>query len=331
MTVEDNKRLLQRFMRDVVDAKNLEPLNNVVARNFLHHDLAPGEQTRGQAGRDGIKQFFAGTVFPAFSNFHTSFDDLIGQSDLVAGRWKQSVAHSGPWLGRLPTHRTATIGGISIIRVRCQLIVEEWEARDTATLFSTFGIAPKPGLLPALQDAYVENLYARDTFGTATSIGPVLTGGALPVESFRSGVSGFGTRRSQSAAGIEVPALAYVTEVLNDGNLSVVDKIFPPNFTDREPLDGQKPGRDGIRQFVNHFRAAFPDAIVTPDLSFHEGDKVAVRWTVIGTNTGTFLGRPPTRRRVKVTGINVCRVRNALITDKWGFWPTAEIFQQLDR
>jgi len=326
MAVDDNKRLLKQFIRDVVDAKNLAAADRYLSPNFFHHDLAPGEQTGNQTGREGLKRFFSATVFSAFSGFKTSFQDMIGEKDLVAGRWTQSVVQSGPWLGRPPSNRQATISGISIVRIRDDSIVEEWEGRDTLNLLQTFGVIRRPNPLEAAIGAAAGG-------GLPFPFPTVRTGGPLAT-SLRDITAGAG---AAAAGGILQPVLdplrssasLFVTHVLSGGDLKAVDQLFTADFVNHDVIGGQKPGRDGIKQLTDRFKTAFPDATVTPDITLAEGDKTAVRWTSVGSHRGTFLGIPGSGRQVQLAGIDFFRMKGNQIAEKWGFWPVAELLQQI--
>ncbi|HYB17918.1 MAG TPA: ester cyclase [Streptosporangiaceae bacterium] len=59
-------------------------------------------------------------------------------------------------------------------------------------------------------------------------------------------------------------------------------------------------------------RRAFPDLRFTPDVVVSDGQFVAGRWTMTGTNTGRFdlFGLPPTGRPVTMTGQEIFRARD---------------------
>jgi steroid delta-isomerase-like uncharacterized protein len=315
--VQGGKRLLQNFVRDFIDGKNLNAVDNYLAPNFLHHDLAPGEKTLYQTGRNGTKNFFGSVVFPAFSNFSTSFEDVLGEKDLVAGRWRQSVRQTGAWLGRAPSNKQTSIGGISIVRIRSNVIVEEWEVQDAVALLVAFNVIcpPKP----------LEKGNRFPASGPTPSIGgKVLTGG--PLLQFAPDGCDEPTRSLDEAKAV---AGQFVTQVFHAGNVAAVDRVLAPTFVDHDLLDGQTSGPEGVKQFVTQFKYAFPDSSFIPDIALAEGDLVVIRWTAHGTQKNTFLGVPASGRSISVAGINMYRIQNQKIVEKWGNWPLAETLQQL--
>ena len=64
---------------------------------------------------------------------------------------------------------------------------------------------------------------------------------------------------------------------------------------------------------------AFPDLQFVPDLVVSDGEYVAGRWTMTGTNTGTIdlFGLPPTGRPVTMAGQEVFRAQDGLYVEVW--------------
>ena len=56
-----------------------------------------------------------------------------------------------------------------------------------------------------------------------------------------------------------------------------------------------------------------------------------MRWAAVGTHRGAYLGAEPTGRRVTFKGIEVIRVRDGRIAERWGEWDGLELLGQLGR
>lgn len=92
----------------------------------------------------------------------------------------------------------------------------------------------------------------------------------------------------------------FVQVVINDHRTDQIDRFVHENFVEQNPPPGQGPGRDGLRQFLEAFVAAFPDLTWTIKDLVAEGDTVAA-WSIWeGTHAGDYLGIPATGRRVSV-------------------------------
>lgn len=78
-------------------------------------------------------------------------------------------------------------------------------------------------------------------------------------------------------------------------------------------------GRQAVRQAMADLLAAFPDYDCTVLDGVREGDRVAVRWDMSGTHTGPYLGRPPTGRVVRATGLTLFRLdpSHSRILETW--------------
>jgi predicted ester cyclase len=78
------------------------------------------------------------------------------------------------------------------------------------------------------------------------------------------------------------------------------------------------PGREVFRDAADTIRAAFPDWRSDLHALVAEGDYVAEHFTATGTHRGEFMGAAPTGRVVTLPGINLFRVRDGKIVERWG-------------
>jgi steroid delta-isomerase-like uncharacterized protein len=124
-------------------------------------------------------------------------------------------------------------------------------------------------------------------------------------------------------------AQRWFTEVVNQGNEEAIDEICASNFVDHDPLPGTGADRDGIHQFVQLIRSAFPDLETTIDDMLAEGDRLAVRSTFRGTHEGDFMGIPATGRKVEVANYDFVRLENDQAVEHWGTIDSAALMEQL--
>lgn len=119
-------------------------------------------------------------------------------------------------------------------------------------------------------------------------------------------------------------------EVINGGNLDLLDELVAEDFVEHEALPGQPTsGPAAPRAFFELFTAAFPDMQMTLDDLVAEGDKVVGRATVTGTHNGEFMGIPPTGKSFKVQAIDIVRVRDGQFVEHWGVTDQAAMMEQL--
>jgi steroid delta-isomerase-like uncharacterized protein len=93
----------------------------------------------------------------------------------------------------------------------------------------------------------------------------------------------------------------YIEEVINQGNLALIDEFFAPLMRER------------VRGFLSGGDDAFPDSQEEIQDIVAEGDKVMVRWIFRGTHKGTFMGLPPTGKPVEVIGYATYVLENSQI------------------
>jgi hypothetical protein len=84
--------------------------------------------------------------------------------------------------------------------------------------------------------------------------------------------------------------------------VALVPKLFAPDCIVHDPTIAGISGPDGVIRFVTMCRAAFPDLQLTIEDQLADGNKVATRFTLRGTQTGRFLDIAPTGKQVTVTG-----------------------------
>jgi steroid delta-isomerase-like uncharacterized protein len=121
----------------------------------------------------------------------------------------------------------------------------------------------------------------------------------------------------------------FVEEVINQGRLEQADELVVPDFVELDPLPGQQPGREGLKEVIAQMRAAFPDIHWVLDEMVAEGEKVVSRFTWSGTHRGTFLGVPATDRSISVKGVVIDRIVEGKMVDSRILMDGLSMMQQL--
>ncbi len=122
-----------------------------------------------------------------------------------------------------------------------------------------------------------------------------------------------------------------IEEVWNKGKLEVIVELTASNATFHDPSvpGGKFTGPEGVRQFVQIYRTAFPDVHITINDQIAEGDQVATRWTATGTHKGELMGIAPTNKRVTVTGTDIERYQGGKVVESWASYDMLGMLQQL--
>ncbi len=121
----------------------------------------------------------------------------------------------------------------------------------------------------------------------------------------------------------------FIDGVFTRGDLHAVDAYLSDDFVDHDPPFGVSADREGMRAAGASFRAAFPDWHSELHLLIAEGDLVAEHFTARGTHRGEVMGVEPSGREVVLRGINIFRVRDGRIAERWGRLDDLGFLQQL--
>lgn len=81
--------------------------------------------------------------------------------------------------------------------------------------------------------------------------------------------------------------------------------------------------------FAKAFYAAFPDMRHAIEDVFSTDDRVAVRFVIHGTHTGTFLGIPATGRAVTIAANVLLHVRGGRVSALYGVFDEAGLLRQI--
>lgn len=128
----------------------------------------------------------------------------------------------------------------------------------------------------------------------------------------------------------ENKALALrLIDAYNTGDLSVLEELVAPDYVQHSP--GVPPDRQAMIVFFKTFLTSFPDGHFEVEDILGEGDKVLIRWTCRGTQSGPWMGVPPTGRRVSFMGMDLWRFAGGQLVEAWFLADTMGLFQQLGR
>jgi steroid delta-isomerase-like uncharacterized protein len=120
----------------------------------------------------------------------------------------------------------------------------------------------------------------------------------------------------------------FVDEVVNGGNFELLPMLFAADHVSHQPL-GDHYGHDGVRITVAELRQAFSELSVSIEELITAGDHVIHRFTLTGTQSGPWLGLPPTGRTVRATGIAIDRVAAGVLAERWVLLDAVSVLRQL--
>jgi len=115
----------------------------------------------------------------------------------------------------------------------------------------------------------------------------------------------------------------------NAKNHALVNELFAPNVSIHTP-DGVMQGLDGASLLLEAYATAFPDFRLTIDDLLADGNKVVLRWTYEGTQTGPLGEIRASGKRVSVSNaIGIFQLTAGKVSEAHFCWNKYALLQQL--
>ena|SRR5215210_1341899 len=108
-----------------------------------------------------------------------------------------------------------------------------------------------------------------------------------------------------------------VEEVMHEGRLEALDELYAPELA------------AAARDWIEPFRASFPDVRMEIVKLVAEGDTVAARFVCSATHLGRWRDNEPTGRRFRIDEVYFFEFANGRIAEAWGLEDTYRRFKQL--
>ena len=212
---------------------------------------------------------------------------MVAENDIVCYLGEINGTQNGELFGQAPSGNGMRVLGINFFRFEDGQIIERWGQFDVLSMMQQLGLAPVAHRVGAAR--------------AATDRGHV-------------------ARRADVNSIEETKAVytRFVDEVINGGNVDVVEELFAPDYVDHTAPPGAPPGLDAVRMIPTIFRGGFPDVHFTIEKLVGEGDIVASHVTGHGTHTGQFLAFPASGNEATWRSLGFFRVRDGKIVEHWG-------------
>ena len=110
----------------------------------------------------------------------------------------------------------------------------------------------------------------------------------------------------------------FMEEIVNEGNLELIDELIDTDFVNHFPPPGTTPDREGFKKHLSDIHTSFTRIrYVTEDL-IAENDKVVIRGTFNAISKGGFRGASAVDREVIMTFTVILRFESGKIVERWG-------------
>ena len=129
--LEENKSVIRRFNKEVIEECNLNTFNALMHKEFINR-TAPATAN----GADSMWHTFANILKPAFPDLAVEIYDQIAEDDKVTTRKAIIGTHQGVLMGIPPTLKKIRIDVIDIVRLRDGKCFEHWGLNTLQTVIA---------------------------------------------------------------------------------------------------------------------------------------------------------------------------------------------------
>jgi len=126
---EENKALTRRFFDEVVNGRNLDAIDEMLADDFVEHEALPGMPT----DKEAPKQFF-GMLHAAVPDLRVEIEDMMAEGDQVAVRALARGTHQGELMGIPGTGRSFEMPWVDWVEIRDGKCTAHWGVTDLSGL-----------------------------------------------------------------------------------------------------------------------------------------------------------------------------------------------------
>jgi steroid delta-isomerase-like uncharacterized protein len=120
-----------------------------------------------------------------------------------------------------------------------------------------------------------------------------------------------------------------IEQVWNQRQLDLIEEFCTEDIVQHVAGYPVSTGLETLRATTAMSLNVFPDLKLTIDDGIAQGDKVAARWTMTGTQKGELFGIPATGKQVTQSGTTFYRLADAKIAELWFLADNLGMMQQL--
>jgi len=209
-----------------------------------------------------------------------------------------AVLSDGEWVisrgvleGTLSDKRHPVYGVLEVARIADGRVAELWLLSDEFSVNKVFGEIPNP-------DKRVEFLWGDDS-------------------------------AMQGVTGTREENMALVRQWL-EGDDAARETLANKQFVFHSTMYPEQHTFQDRTAIMAELRTAFPDLTITVEEPLIvEGDKVGVRFTMQGTNTGPLLDQEASGKALTWPGMAIYRVLDGKIAEEWMLWSGYYVYSQI--
>ena len=126
MSIEENKEVVRRILE--YDAVKLHKEGGY-RKSLFHSPSYKDHGSMGEMNLEELSQSYC-SLAEAFPDFKFTIEDMVGENDKVAVRYRFDGTHLGNYLGIPPTGKKAFIKNQGIFRIKGGKLEESWRISD---------------------------------------------------------------------------------------------------------------------------------------------------------------------------------------------------------
>jgi predicted ester cyclase len=121
----------------------------------------------------------------------------------------------------------------------------------------------------------------------------------------------------------------FFDEFMNERKLDKVEDYVTRNWVNHDPSLTTMEGYEGARQLVRTLTGGFPDMKIRIEDIIAEGDRIAVRFSFVGTHKGDFMGAAATGKKVNASACGIFRVQDGRLAENWVVFDALGLAKQI--
>jgi len=126
------------------------------------------------------------------------------------------------------------------------------------------------------------------------------------------------------------PAVQFVVDAYNTGDTDAVAAYLANDYTWHENANIDHTGTEGFVNFISRVRTFFPDIQLRVEDAIQQDDRVAIRYSITGTHTGSIGGVAATGNDLLLTGSLIFRFNSSgRVGEVWNLFDTVPLLQAL--
>ena len=127
-----------------------------------------------------------------------------------------------------------------------------------------------------------------------------------------------------------IQAFKTLLQVINEHDYDLLDQIMAEDFLDHHPEIGAGvSSRQDYKRVLKYLHQVL-DIKSRIDIVYGKEEKVVAKTTLTGKHIGEFMGIAPTGREVEFIAIDIYRLENGMLKERWTIDDMAALLRQLE-